>query len=86
MRAAARIVEREKIDAVIVSARRFPHLTSISDFRHDWVGFDLIKPDPPEPGSRIRLQSRGIRSHPRERLSGDGHSHHARVHPEPFSG
>ena len=68
MRAAARIVEREKIDAVIVSAppfsslrigvelkRRFPHLTLISDFRDEWVGFDLIKPDPPPSPYRVSV-------------------------------
>lgn len=67
-RAAAHIVEKEKIDAVIVSAppfsslrigvelkRRFPHLTLISDFRDEWVGFDLMKPDPPPSPYRVSV-------------------------------
>ena len=67
-RAAVRIVEKEKIEAVLVSVppfsslrigvqlkRRFPHLTLISDFRDEWVGFYLAKLDPPPSPYRLSV-------------------------------
>jgi hypothetical protein len=67
-RAAIRIVEREEIDAVIVSAppfsslrigvalkRRYPRLELISDFRDEWVGFYLARLNPPPSPYRVAV-------------------------------
>jgi hypothetical protein len=67
-RAARRIVEREKIDAVIVSVppfsslrigvelkRKYPHLLLISDFRDEWLDFYLAKLDPPPSPYRLAV-------------------------------
>jgi len=67
-RRAMRLVRSGAIDTVIVSVppfsslqigvrlkRRFPHLTLISDFRDEWIGWYLAELDPPPSPERVAV-------------------------------